>query len=112
MKLPKTELVALIGRLAGEMEQARAGEDMAGGVQREVAAWLLSVDLPPEAEPVAAVAGRLAVAADSWWLTPGDLAQVARELRAALTELRELTPDDDDDAEADPLAAEMAGLKA
>lgn len=112
MKLPKTELVAMIGRLAGELEQARAGEAADGAVQRQVGIWLLSLDLPADAEPVAAAVARLAVTADSWWLTPGDLAQVVRELRAGLAEVRELVPDDDDDDEPDPLDTEVAGLKA
>jgi hypothetical protein len=112
MRLPKPELVALIGRLAGELEQARAGEPAEGAVQRQVALWLLGLELPQHAEPVAAVVARLAVTADSWWLTPTDLAQVARELRAAMAEVRELVPSGDDDDEADPLGEEVARLKA
>lgn len=112
MRLPKSDLVAMIGRLSGELGESRAGESVDGAVQRRVALWLLSVELPPGAEPVAALADRLARSADLD-LLPGELAQVARELRATMAELREMVPGgDDDDEAADPLDEEVARLQA
>jgi hypothetical protein len=111
-RLPKAELVALVEQLAGELRDARAGARLGRGVQAEVAGWLDGLDLPPAAVPVAALVRRLAHHLDG---EPDEkvLAPVAKELRAAMAEIRELVPvGDDAGGEADELEAELAGLPA
>ncbi len=117
MRLSKAELVDLVEHLARDLEEARqAATPVAGQVSTQVAGWLDGLEVPDNARPIAQAARALAFRVDG----EGDnqvAAQLTKELRASLADVRELIDLDlarrpPAEPEADPIADEMAGLKA
>lgn len=111
-RLTKVELVDLIERLRSELVEARSTHVAGGTVSSEVARWVAGLDLTAAAGPIAVLAEALAARVDAEYDAKA-VAQLARELRAAMVEIRELVPADDDAGdEADPVAEAVARRKA
>lgn len=112
-RLTKVELVDLIERLADELREARAGGPEGGSVAVELERWLARLVLTGSAGALAAVSRQLAARMDGGSLDDRALAGVARELRSAVAEIRDLVGDGDaGDVELDELEAERRRLKA
>jgi hypothetical protein len=111
--LTKVDLVDLINRLADELREARAGGPAGGSVMVELERWLGEFELVGPSAPLAAVARNLAARMDSGALDDKAVAAVARELRSAVADIRELVGDGDSgEAEPDELQTELRRLTA
>lgn len=112
-RLTKAELVDLIERLADELREAREGGSPGGSVSVELDRWLADVQLGGPAGALVATARHLAARMDGGSLDDKSLAAVAREMRGAVADIRELVGDGDaGDAEHDELEAEVRRLTA